>query len=80
MMFILDQCSQLAVPFNGDQTVSSDGLTTVATFRCNVNHTLMGRSTSSCLQNGSWSTPEPHLWYNIHPIKTQLWYTLRSIT
>ncbi|KAH3840535.1 hypothetical protein DPMN_113985, partial [Dreissena polymorpha] len=54
-----NQCSQLAVPFNGDQTVSSDGLTTVATFRCNVNHTLMGRSTSSCLQNGSWSTPEP---------------------
>ena len=59
MLHIFTDCAGLSNISNGD--VSTNGLSTgsTATYSCNGGFTLVGDTTRTCQDNGTWSGSEP---------------------
>ena len=54
-----DVCDALSNPVNGTVTVSQEGATSKASYRCNAGYTLVGAKERLCLNGGSWEMSEP---------------------
>lgn len=55
---MISACKAPSPPVNGFNTISTDLMT--VTFGCNLNYTLLGVATTSCLAGGSgWDSATP---------------------
>ena len=55
---VVVNCGTLSNPANGMVSVSTTTYNSVATYSCNVGHTLTGDAMRTCLETGSWSHDE----------------------
>ncbi|XP_060586065.1 P-selectin-like [Ruditapes philippinarum] len=54
-----DACQTLAEPTDGSVTLSSNGITTVATYSCDAGTTLNGDSSRTCRTDSTWTNNAP---------------------
>ena len=52
-------CGPLGDPANGEVSLSSIMINSVATYSCNTGYTLTGDDMRTCLETGLWSGSEP---------------------
>ena len=53
------KCEDIASIDNGDLTLSTDGVVTIAVFTCDIGSTINGSSTAECGTDGSWTVTAP---------------------
>ena len=59
MHLITVTCPVLGSIENGTTTLATDGISTVATFSCDLGFTLRGHKTISCDSSGEWREQLP---------------------
>ena len=52
-------CGSLGDPANGEVSLSSIMINSLATYSCNTGYTLTGDDMRTCLETGLWSGSEP---------------------
>ncbi|KAL4230224.1 Sushi [Mactra antiquata] len=54
-----EKCNTLAMPSGGNVKLTTDGISTTASFTCSVGYTLSGNTLLTCMSDGTWDLSSP---------------------